>query len=171
MKLGWGRTNGEWLWVPIPKNATAAHMEVPEIRDEWDLLDFRYEVVEMPAYVVVRDPFTRWFAGLEEYAIRSLGGTQPTELTRERYEELLAEVRAGGRPVYDEHTMRQSDWLLSSLADPVLVRMESAGRFLKERLGLDLPFSHSRGRREDESFRPMIEGFYAEDFALYEAAS
>lgn len=84
---------------------------------------------------------------------------------------MAEEVKNGRHPVYDEHTFRQSDFVLSSLQEVILVKLENATQWCKTNLGLDLP--HVRGRVEkpsDPELNPILESFYAEDMTLYEEA-
>ncbi len=84
---------------------------------------------------------------------------------------MVEEVKAGRNPVYDEHTMRQSDYILSTLHVVELVRIESAVQYVHDKFGLDLPHVGERATKEiDQDVVPVLLDFYADDAALYSQA-
>lgn len=158
--LGQGRTNGKIIYVPIPKNASSAHNAT--FKEGWERIWFHSEVAPYPAYVVVRDPVDRWYSGAAMWERRGKGKDLET---------MIEEVKNGRSPVYDEHTFRQSDFVLSSLHELVLVPMERATQFVWETFGLQL--ARIRGRQtkpSDSDLNPILEKFYAEDMELYQQA-
>ena len=161
--LGSGQTNGRIIYVPIPKNASSAHNGM--FREEgrvWQRIFFHSEVAPHPAYVVVRHPVDRWYSGINTYERRGKG---------KDLEDVVKDVLDGRSPVYDEHTFRQSDFILSSLHEVILVKLEHANQWCLDNLGLHLP--HVRGRQSKPNYpdlNPTLEAFYAEDMALYEQA-
>lgn len=158
--LGSGSTNGHYIYVPIPKNASSAHNGMLQGREGWDRIFFHSELTTTPAYVVVRDPVDRWYSGAAQYERR---GKHPIGI-----EGMIEEVKNGGYPVYDEHTFRQSDFIISSLQNVILVKLENATKWVKENLGYTLEKTHGRRqKRSDPILDPILEDFYAEDMALY----
>ena len=156
--LGWCLTNGEQVYLPIPKNASTS---IKQGLKAWESANYANKRCPLPGFVVVRDPISRWFSGVAEYARRN----------EQDYDRLLDFVEAGGWPVFDEHTMRQSDFILSTF-DLERVRMENVSDFMAERFGVQakVTFSwetkfpdHWKPRR---SLVPMIRDFYADDFRL-----
>ncbi len=160
--LGSGQTNGQIIYVPIPKNASSAHNGMFKTEGRtWSRIFFHSEVVHQPAYVPIRHPVDRWYAGINTYERRGKG---------KDLEGIVEEVLAGRSPVYDEHTFRQSDFIISSLRQVVLVRLEDATQWCLDNLGLHLP--HVRGRQSKPDYpevNPILEDFYAEDLALWES--
>ena len=161
--LGSGQTNGRIIYVPIPKNASSAHNGMFKTEGRtWSRTFFHSEVALQPAYVPVRHPVDRWYSGINTYERRGKG---------KGLEDIVKEVLEGHSPVYDEHTFKQSDFILSSLREVILVRLESATQWCLDNLGLDLP--HVRGRQSKPDYpqvNPILEAFYVEDLALYESA-
>lgn len=159
--LGSGQTNGKFIYVPIPKNASSAHNGML-MGQGWQRIFFHSEVTTIPAYVVVRDPIDRWYSGAVQYERRGKG---------KDIDGMIEEVKNGHYPVYDEHTFRQSDFIISSLQNLVLVRLENATAWCKQNLGLDLPHIRVRTvRPNDPDLNPILEDFYAEDMKLYSDA-
>ena len=156
--LGWCLTDGEQVYVPIPKNASTT---VRQALKAWDEASYANEPCPLPGFVVVRDPISRWFSGVAEYARR----------TDEDYNVLLDRVEAGGWPVFDEHTMRQTDFILSTF-DVERVRMDDVSDFLGERFGVHAGVMYSWETKFPKSWKPrrslvpMIRDFYADDFRL-----
>ena len=158
--LGSGLTNGEVVYVPIPKNASSSHNAT--LRQGWIRHHFNSEASPYPAYVVIRDPIDRWFAGASTYSRRGKGKDLET---------MVEEVKGGRNPVYDEHTMRQSDYILSTLHVVELVRIESAVQYVYDKFGLHLPHVGGRVTKEiDQDVVPVLLDFYADDAALYSQA-
>ncbi len=158
--LGTGLTNGEVVYVPIPKNASSSHNAT--LKQGWVRLHFNDEASPYPAYVVVRHPVDRWFAGASTYSRRGKGKDLET---------MVEEVKAGRNPVYDEHTMRQSDYILSTLHEVELVRIESAVQYVHDNFGLHLPHVGGRATKKiDQDVVPALLDFYADDMILYEQA-
>lgn len=167
--IGYGLTNGEVIYVPIPKNASTAHHGMMKSKG-WQNIYFRTDVSPLPGYVVVRDPIDRWYSGAKQY-VRNKFPYRTQRINRLDIEELIWEVKNGHHPVYDEHTFRQSDFILSSLHEVILVKMEHAVQWCKDNLGLDLPHvRESANKPNDPDLNPILEGFYAEDVALYNEA-
>lgn len=159
--LGGGQTNGEFIYVPIPKNASSAHNGMLKTHG-WERIFFHSEITMRPAYVVVRHPVDRWYSGASQYERRGKG---------QGIEWMIEQVKEGRNPVWDEHTFRQSDFVLSSLHEVVLVKLENATKWCKDNLDLELP--HVRGRVYkpwDVDLNPILEEFYADDLKLYEEA-
>ena len=129
--------------------------------ENWQRIFFHSEVVPYPAYAPIRHPVDRWYSGINTYERRGKG---------KDLEGIVEEVLSGRSPVYDEHTFRQSDFILSSLPEVILVRLEDATQWCFDNLGLHLP--HFRGRQSKPNYpeiNPILEDFYVEDLALYES--
>jgi hypothetical protein len=157
--LGQGFTNGEVVYVPIPKNGSSSHNSVFGVG--WTRINFSAEACDLLAYIPVRHPIDRWFAGTDTYSRRM---TRP-------FDDLVADAKAGGPLVFDEHTMRQSDYILSTLHNIELVRLESSARYVADNFGLELPHIGERiNRAVDETLHAAILDFYAEDLVLYRQA-
>ena len=156
--LGGCLTNGKQVYVPIPKNASTS---VRQALKGWKSANYANRRCDLPGFVVVRDPISRWFSGVAEYAKRA----------EQDYDGLLDSVEAGGWPVFDEHTMRQSDFIPSTF-DVERVRMDDVTTFLRERFGVEAKTTFSWETKfpdhwkPRESLVPMIRDFYADDFRL-----
>jgi hypothetical protein len=163
--LGVGVSNGETVYVRIPKNASSSHREALR----WPQFSFIDQSTPLEAYIPIRDPYTRYFAGVRTYAGRisrpaKYGAPGP-------YQDLLAEVRAGGWPVFDEHTMPQYEYILSTLAGPrTLVKVDHCTSYVKDRWQIELPRLAHYDYEIDKKLFPLIRDFYAEDFDLYDQA-
>jgi hypothetical protein len=159
--LGSGQTNGKIIYVPIPKNASSAHNGMLK-GEGWQRIFFHSEIAHQPAYIPVRHPVDRWYSGAAQFE-RRRGG--------EDLDVMIAQVKEGRNPVYDEHTFRQSDYVLSSLQNVILVRLEHAIAWCKDNLGLTLPRVRGRVTKpNDPELNPILEKFYADDIKLYESA-
>lgn len=157
--IGEGLTNGEWVYVPIPKNANTAHRQA---LSDWETTTWHYETHGLRSWAVIRHPVDRYFSGVAQYAFR----------TKSDPEHLLDGVEAGGWPVLDEHTARQTDYLLSTLPDTVLVPLGAAGRWLETQFRRTLQqVNVRRAKPSRPRMVPFLEEFYADDLALYEEAS
>jgi len=156
MFLGGGLSNGEWVWVPIPKNASSAHRGVLTTAG-WDKAEYGRTVTHLPAYIPVRDPISRWFSGAAQYA------TRPGQ----RLDSLVDDVLEGRWPVFDEHTMRQTDFVPSTISDPRYVRLEDAVAFMRQQWGLKLPVVNQRTYAVDRRLIRVLTEFYATDLELY----
>lgn len=160
--LGGGLSDGSWLYVPVPKNGSSAHRKT-FLDAGWDKYHYARDFVGLRTYFVVRHPVDRWFAGVDQYSRSSEPGFS--------YWQLVDQVRDGRWPVFDEHTMRQSDFVLSTLSDVVFVRLEAAGRFVAAEWGLKLPVVNARARPTDGSLVGMLERFYKDDLELWNQAN
>ncbi len=159
--LGSGQTNGQIIYVPIPKNASSAHNGMFK-GEGWQRIFFHSEITRTPAYVVVRHPVDRWYSGAAQYTLRGKG---------KDLDGMIEEVKEGGNPVYDEHTFRQSDFIISSLHNVILVKMENAIQWCLDNLGLSLPLVRGRvSKPDDPDLNPILRSFYAEDLDLYDEA-
>lgn len=156
MPPGRALTNGEWVYIPIPKNASSSIKEVLG----WKENDFHTFTCHTPAFAVIRNPVDRWFSGINQYAVR---------YDDANYGRILANVKEGGYPVYDEHTMRQTDYLLSTFRYLDLVRFENVNEYMAEKFDVELPRANVREWQPDPDLVPIIKDFYADDVALYES--
>jgi hypothetical protein len=150
--VGWCYTNRRSVYLPIPKNASTTVRQALGWRQTTEWVN---RPCPLPGFVVVRDPIDRYFSGVAEYAKRS----------NQDYDRLLDRVEAGGWPVFDEHTMRQSDFILSTY-NLEHVRMENLGSFLLGRFGLEVDVTYQGDWIRRASLIPMIRDFYADDFRL-----
>lgn len=150
-------TNGEAVYVPIPKNGSTSIKQALD----WEFtIDYANYPCPLSGFVVIRDPVSRWFSGVAQHAVRF----------GEDYDRLLDEVEAGRWPVLDEHTQRQTDFILSTF-NVEHVKLDNAADYVLDRYGVIVGDEN----RADWEFRPsvvpMIESFYAADFDLYLAAA
>ena len=152
MFLGHGYIKGQVVWIPIPKNASTAHRNLFKANG-WSHIQYADHLIEQEAYVVIRHPVQRWFSGVRQ-ALK--GGMVET-------------VLEGGWPVFDQHTMRQTDYLLSTVPNRTYIRLEDAGRYVKDRWNLDLPVENRSTPPIDERVVPILEDFYRADLELYES--
>ena len=117
---------------------------------------------ERLCYVPIREPISRWFSGARTYA-RSWGLD---------YDELVETVRQGGYPVLDRHTQPQTEFLLSTYPNRVLVRLEDAADYVHNRWGLTLPAYEPEAyisKQDGESVWRVLTDFYSADVELYES--
>ena len=156
--LGAGHTDGEWVWVPIPKNATSAHRKL-FIDHGWAKFYYGRTVTHLPAYIPIREPIARWFSGVAQHSARR----------GDLYNNIIEDVLGGGWPVLDDHTMPQTEFLLSTISDPRLIRLEDSKRFVEATWGLSLPVVNKRAPLIDERLVPVLTKFYAADIELYES--
>lgn len=151
-RIGWCFTDRRKVYVPIPKNASTTIRQALGWRHT---IEWTNAPCPLPGFVVVRDPYDRYFSGVAEYAKRS----------GRDYDYLLDLVEAGGWPVFDEHTMRQSDFILSTF-NIERVRLDDVNRFMLERFGIETVVTYPGEWEPRESLYPMIRDFYADDFDL-----
>lgn len=157
--LGACFVNGEAAYVHIPKNASTAIKDTLRPAGWRHTLAYVNAPCPMPAFAVVRDPVDRFFSGVWQYALRN-----------DRNYELLLDIIADGKyPVLDEHTQRQSDFILSTF-HVEFVRLEDASDYVAARFGLEIPERNVGDWVPRESMVPLIRDFYSDDVALYESA-
>ena len=163
--LGMGLTNGSSIYVPIPKVASSAH-RVMFNSAGWEKLYFGSDAWSPPAYIPIRHPVSRWYSGAYQRSRRP---------GRPSVEQQIDRAEPGKGLVLDENTMKQSDFVLSSLLNPVLVKMENAKDYVNEKWGLTLPEvnrnpdpPHLQDRRP--KLNTWVEEFYQEDTELWERA-
>ena len=163
--LGRGLTDGTVIYVPIPKVGSTSHRSAFR-RAGWEPASFGVSVETREAYIPIRHPVERWFSGLDQYA----------RTERRSYDELLERFVAGTSqgqpyPVFDENTAPQADYIFRVLANPTFVRLENTTEYVADRWGLELQRKNGRFRHTDDSITEVLMDFYAEDLALWEAAS
>jgi len=133
----------------------------------WEKLYFGSDAWDREAYVPVRHPVDRWLSGAYQRSRRPGRGT---------IEEMAQSVVDGAHPVLDENTMRQGDFLLSSLHKITLVKLEHASDFVDEKWGFTLPdINVNLGPTEiplkmTAKLDNAIMGYYREDFVLWHMA-
>ncbi len=164
--LGMGLTNGSHIYVPIPKVASSSHRVMFQSAG-WKKLYFGSDAWDKPAYIPIRNPIERWYSGAYQRSRRP---------GRPSVENQIDRAVGGVELVLDENTMKQSDFVLSSLHKPRLVKLENAQDYVDKSWGLELPevnrnpdpITHLMGRRP--KLIDWIIGFYWEDMELYERA-
>ena len=164
--LGMGLTDGDSIYVPIPKNGSSSHRVMFQ-NEGWEKLYFGSDAWDREAYVPVRHPVDRWLSGAYQRSRRPGRGT---------IEEMAQSVIDGAHPVLDENTMAQMDFMLSSLHHITLVKLEHAGDFVDERWGFTLPeVNVNSGPAEiplkvtDKLFNVIMKNYQA-DFNLWRMA-
>ena len=170
--LGKGYTDEESLYVPIPKNGHTSHREM-FLGAGWREVNYATEGINLPVYIVVRDPIDRWFSGIRQITRDTLEDQNPFPEETPTYAELLDQAREGGRLVFDQHTVPQSVYLMptATMFDRVLVRLEDAAEYAAQRWGLTLPLLNKISRPPvDSTLTSILAAAYADDMRLYEQA-
>lgn len=150
-------TDGTHVCLNIPKNASSA---IKATLRGWRYTErYMNRLCDLPGFVVVRDPIARWYSGVQQYAVRH--GLDVLEL--------VEQVKAGRPPVFDEHTQRQTDFIVSTFPNLDYVRLGDAHRYISERFGQTLVHrNHKEPLRRDPRLTPVLRRFYSADIELYE---
>ena len=156
MIFGAALTNGTDYWLPIPKNATTAHRQTFESAGWWKTY-LGETTTHAEVYVPFRDPIDRWHSGATQYAARH-GST---------VESLLEAVLDGDWPVFDKHTIPQSEFLLSTFPNRRLVRLPDCVSYMRQRYGYTLPALNQRPHQTDRRLIAVLTDFYHADVELY----
>jgi hypothetical protein len=129
------------------------------LEDGWTGVNVWKHAYTQPGFAVIRHPVDRWFSGVKQYVYQ----TKHTD-----YETCLQTVLDGGWPVFDQHTIPQRDYLLSTVRFTELVRLDDLTEYML-RYGLELPQRPPSVWEADDRLIPLLTDFYADDIELYES--
>lgn len=107
-----GDTISNYIYVPIPKNASTFCANTVGERLGWrEPLNFRqsYRVKTKIPFIVIRDPIERWITGITEFIVRS------------NLENNWINLNVFKNIVFDEHTIPQIEYLRDLNLDKAII--------------------------------------------------